>query len=113
MSGFFFLVLFLVAGVLGLVGALRFYGLLPGREPPPGAGPTREDLHRLQDALSSLDARLDRLEDQQRFLERLLEERPEPPALPAPQDPAAADAPERGAESILFDVEPDESRGGG
>ena len=107
MIGFAFFVLVVVAGVLALVGGLRRLGVVEPREPAVRDGPGREDLLRLEEALAALDGRLDRLEDQQRFLERLLEARPEAPALP--RSPAAeASAPEsRGAaDSILFDVEP-------
>ena len=110
-----FLFLIVVVGVLGLVGGLQHFGVLQRRDAVPGQGPTREDLHRLQDLLGGLEARLDRLEDQQRFLERLLESRPERPSLPpgpAPE-PEREGGVERGVDSVLFDVERGEAGEGG
>lgn len=109
MMGFMFLLLLLVAGLLGLLGGLHYFGIVPRRDPLPGDARTREGLHRLAESLGAIEARLDRLEDQQRFLERLLESRPERPALPAPEEPAGGEEPERGVDSVLFDVEREES----
>lgn len=105
MFGFMLMMVLLVLAALGLAVALQRGGVLPRRDDLRGEGATREDLHRLQETLAALDARLDRLEDQQRFLEGLLEARPERPALP-PVDSATGDEePERGVDSVLFDVE--------
>ena len=102
-----FLFLMVIVVVLGLATGLHHLGLLPRRDAVPGQGPTREDFHRMQELLAALDARLDRLEDQQLFLERLLESRPERPSLPPGRDaePAPESDPERGVDSVLFDVE--------
>ena len=106
MIGFAFFVLVVVAGVLALVGGLRRLGVVEPREPAVRDGPGREDLLRLEEALAALDGRLDRLEDQQKFLERLLESSPEHPSLPPGPEPGGSppDA-ERGVDSVLFDVE--------
>lgn len=114
MIGFFLFFLVVIAGVFALVAGLRYLGALPGSAPDlPGVA--REDLRRLEAALTALDARLERVEDQQRFLERLLEERPAPAALPPGSREAEGDAGptpepevERGVDSVLFDVEPEE-----
>lgn len=104
------LILTLVLGLLVLMaGAQWLQGAGSRRtELPPGVTPERLD--RLESALAALDARLDELQEQQRFLERLLEDRPEPPSLPPP-GPGQPD-------SILFDVrrgadEPGEAREAG
>jgi hypothetical protein len=104
MFGFFFLFLVVIAGLLGLMAGLKYLGVPFGPEVPPGAL-GREDIARLEEALGALDARLDRLEDQQKFLEGLLESRPEPPSLPPGSEPEAVAEPERGVDSVLFDVE--------
>lgn len=112
MIGFLFLFLVVIAGVLGLLAGLQFFGVLPRREAPLGSLlADRERVHRLEEALGAVDARLDRLEDQQRFLVRLLEDRSERPSLPpsrsAPADDGAEEL-EGGVDSILFDVEGEE-----
>lgn len=106
MLGLFMFVVMLAA-VLGLVAGLQHLGVLHRRDAVPGQSPTREDFHRLQELLTGLEARLDRVEDQQLFLERLLERRPERPALPPGQggEPEPEGEPERGVDSVLFDVE--------
>lgn len=102
-----FLFLIVIAGVLGLAIGLQQLGVLGRRDAVPGQTPTREDFHRLLELLAGLDARLDRVEDQQLFLERLLESRPEPPALPPATggEPEPETEAERGVDSVLFDVE--------
>ena len=102
-----FLFLMVIVVVLGLATGLRHLGILHRPDAVPGQGPTREDFHRMQELLAALDARLDRLEDQQLFLERLLESRPERTALPSGPgvEPAPEADPERGVDSVLFDVE--------
>lgn len=105
MLGFFFLFLVVIAGMLGLMAGLKYLGVPLGREAPPGAL-GREELLRLEEALGALDARLARLEDQQKFLERLLESRPEHPSLPPGREPGGSPSDsERGVDSVLFDVE--------
>ena len=108
MIGLFFLMLMAIAGVLGLAAGLRYLGVVPRRDEDVPTGPGRADVHRLEEVLGTLDARLDRLEEQQRFLERLLEARPEPRSLPpAARGNAGADAEDDPpVDSVLFDVEP-------
>ena len=103
MIGFIFLLVF----VFVLFAGLRGLGVLPR---PGGVAPpelTRADLHRLEEALTGLESRIDRLEDQQRFLEGLLEDRSPPRALPPGDSPPSTAGPERGVDSVLFDVDPD------
>lgn len=82
-------------------------------------------LARMENTLQLLESRLDSLEEQQRFLERLLRDRPDPPALPGPsrpdppsEEPSPSDPAEpgqAGETSILFDVdaaEPDDPSSG-
>lgn len=82
-------------------------------------------LARMENALKLLESRLDSLEEQQRFIERLLRDRPGPRALPGPNradppsdDPSPSDAAEpgqAGEPGVLFDVdaaEPDDPSGG-
>ncbi|MDX1673806.1 MAG: hypothetical protein R3314_03295 [Longimicrobiales bacterium] len=82
----------LVVGVLVLVGGLRWIGQRP--ELPP-ADPARLD--RIESALESLESRLASLQEQQRFLERLLDDRTRG-ALEAGPDP------ETPPDSVLFDT---------
>ena len=107
--GIVFLALVIVAGILGVewIRANK-------REGPAAPAVEPERLERLETALSGLESRLDDLQDQQRFLERLLEERPAPAALPPSEregsrEPGAApsqgSAPDPSQESILFDTE--------
>lgn len=96
MIGFAAFIVILVAGILALVGGLQFFSS-QRREPLPPADTGRLD--RIESALSALESRLDEVQDQQRFLERLLAERPEPPSL----ESGAADGPDAGVDSILFD----------
>lgn len=102
-----FLFLMVIVVVLGLATGLQHFGVLQRHDALRGQGPTREDFHRVQELIAGLDARLERLEDQQLFLERLLERRPEPPSLPpgTGAEPAPEPEPERGVDSVLFDVE--------
>lgn len=94
MIGFFGFMIIVVLGMLLLVSGLNDGWLSGGRRPVDGGGPSAAQLERMESALASLEARLGHLEDQQRFLERLLAERPEPRALP-----------EREVGGILFDTE--------
>lgn len=104
MLGFVVFVIIVVLGTLGLVGGLRLLGVV-GTEPPrvePAVG--SRELERMQDAILSLERRVDDLQEQQRFLEHLLEARPEGEALPpgglGPGRSQETDA----DQSILFDT---------
>ena len=89
--GVVLLALVIVVGILGVEWIRANKAAVPsGRSEDP------ERLEQLETALSSLESRLGELEDQQRFLERLLEERPDPTALPAPEQDTQ--------ESILFET---------
>ncbi len=131
MIGFIVLVLtalVVVASILGVAAGLK--RINAPEQPEPGSA----RLDQIESALSSVESRLDDLQDQQRFLERLLEARPERPSLgsgeaaadtdhgnasdddasdPDASDPDARDpdAPGRDPErSILFDLEPEGDR---
>ena len=96
MIGFASFIVILVVGILALVGGLQF---ISGKRPEPLPPADTARLDRIEAALSSLESRMDELQDEQRFLERLLAERPEPRSLgsgSAEGDPEAVD-------SILFD----------
>lgn len=104
MIGFFAFVVIVVFGILALVGGLQWIGR--SRELPE-ADPER--LGQIESALTSLESRLDRLQDQQQFLERLLEDRPEHRSL------GAGDARQSSTgevDSILFDTDEGEEGGG-
>lgn len=115
MMGFLTFMMLLVLGALVLVGGLQW---ISGRQ---GDGLPRMDaerLDRIESALSSLESRVDDLQDQQRFLERLLAERPEPSALEsgdddgeeAASDAATPDPTPDDVDSILFDTGKGEER---
>jgi hypothetical protein len=99
--GFFAFMMTIVIAILVLVGGLRLLqaGDRRPRALPPSVAPER--LERIEAALAALDARLDVLQEQQEFVERLLEKRREHPSLPPADAPPSSD-------SILFDVEEDE-----
>lgn len=104
--GFFAFILVAALGVLALVTALQWRGgerrPMRGDRGVGGAGPSPAQLDRLESALRALEARVDDLQEQQRFLERLVAERPERGALPGPTEESEE------AEGILFDTEPSE-----
>lgn len=105
MVGFFMFVMAVVVGVLALVGGLQWIELRHDRrQSVERADPSSSRLDRLESALGGLESRLDDLQEQQRFLERLLAERPERPSLTAGDEGAESD----GVRSILFDTEPSE-----
>lgn len=103
MVGFFMFVILVVLGVLVLVAGRQW--LDPGRRTVEGAAPSSEQLDRVESALTTLESRLDDLQEQQRFLERLVAERPERPSLPGR---GAAEGEGTDTGSILFDTEPSE-----
>lgn len=94
MIGFASFIVILVAGILALVGGLQWIGHRGEPIPPADAG----RLERLETALSALEGRVDALHDQQRFLERLLADRPDPRALDPGSDVSSGDV-----DSVLFD----------
>lgn len=101
MIGFFAFVVILVAGVLALVGGLQWIG--HRREALPVVDRDQLDrLDRLESALASLESRLDQLQEEQKFLERLLIERPRHKSLEAGEgrEPATDEV-----DSILFDTD--------
>ncbi len=111
MIGFMMFVFTIVAGVLVLVRGLQWIGrdhrtLESRREPSLPA----VDMERIETALTRLEARLDDLQDQQRFLERLVarrqEERTLPPGSgdPEPGSGARERKPGSSSDSILFDI---------
>ena len=97
--GFFAFLVIMSAAILALVGGLQWFSKR-GDEPLPGAGAER--LERLESAMASLEARLDELQDQQRFLERLLAERPERRSIEA-GDAESGPGP-TDVDSVLFDT---------
>ena len=106
MVGFFFFVMIVVLGTLGLIAGLRMLGVV-GSEAPrvePGASP--RELERMQEAVLALERRLDELQEQQQFLERLLERRTRSEALP-PGAREAQPPDDAGPDSILFDTRED------
>ncbi|MFP4623760.1 MAG: hypothetical protein ACLFRX_06225 [Gemmatimonadota bacterium] len=78
--GFFGFVLTLVLGILALMAGLQWIRTHAEPRETPVVPPAR--LERLEAGLESLERRLDALQDQQRFLERLLEPRVERRRLP-------------------------------
>lgn len=92
MIGFFVLVMTLAFGILVVVSGLRWLGA--DRPERLTGAPSPAQLERIETALAALESRLASLEEQQRFLERLVERRPEPKSLsPGNDEP----------DSILFD----------
>ena len=113
MIGFFIFMMTVVLGALGLLWGLRLVGVIqPDGALPSDGGVRRAELERIVDALSALESRLDALEDQQQFLERLLAGREEGRALPGGQvgsERAGDVAPDRDeVDSILFRTGPEE-----
>lgn len=104
MMGFVIFVFALVMGALLLAGGLQ---RINGQRRPLERSSSDPRFDRMESAIALLEARLDDLQEQQRFLERLLAERPETRSLPRPtEEPASDDSP-----GILFD--PDLSQEGG
>lgn len=118
MMGFLTFLMVLVFAALVLVGGLQWISTRQ-RDGLPRAD--RERIDRIESALSVLDSRLDDLQDQQRFLERLLADRPEPPAIGRDDAEAAGtasesgdlrgQAPNDGVDSILFETGEEKGRG--
>lgn len=102
MIGFFFFSMIVVLGILVLVGGLQSIQARGKRLEEGSASPAQLD--RMEAALGLLESRVDDLQQQQRFLERLLADRPERPRLSEGTD-AAEDSDES---SVLFDIRPAE-----
>jgi hypothetical protein len=102
--GFFAFIMTLVIGILVLASGFKWLWGNQG-EPLPRADTERFD--RIESALVSLEARLDDLAEQQRFLERLLEHR-EPPSLGPGEGGGEGGADATDADSVLFDTDPPE-----
>jgi hypothetical protein len=102
MIGFAAFIVILVAGILVLVGGLQWIGHRAEPLPPADAG----RLDRLETALTALEGRVGELHEQQQFLERLISDRPDSPALES--GPGASPG---GVDSVLFDR--DEAEEGG
>jgi Tfp pilus assembly protein PilX len=106
MIGFFAFMVIVVLGILALVGGLQWISDHRRAIAPP-EGDVMVQLERMETALTALESRLDDLQDQQRFLERLLAKRPAGEALPPGRAPASEeDASD--VDSILFDREGEE-----
>lgn len=103
MIGFVVFIMTLVVGVLVLAAGLKWLRL-GGRELQSGDRVAPERLSRIETTLEALESRLEELQDQQRFLERLLADRPRARSLP-PQRDDPDGAPEEAPTSILFDPE--------
>lgn len=94
MVGFLAFMLVILVGVLILVGGLQWLSEPRKSVEGPRSAPPRVD--RLESAIALLEARVDDLQEQQRFLERLLAQRPESRALPdasAGEEATDADSP--------------------
>jgi hypothetical protein len=105
MLGFLIFVFTLVMGALLLAGGLQ--RISERRRPLDSSSDPRFD--RLESAITLLENRLDDLQEQQRFLERLLAERPDARSLPSTPGEAAAEE----SHGILFDPELKEEDGEG
>lgn len=101
MMGFLWLVLFVLIVLVGL-RVVADQRRRPGRVVEAGTDPRR--LERVESALASLEGRLEELQDQQRFLERLLAERRPPGALPPGSGGGEGEEGED-PDSILFDTD--------
>lgn len=94
MVGFVAFMLVVLVGVLILVGGLQWLG--DPRRSVEGSRSTPPRVDRLESAIALLEARVDDLQEQQRFLERLLAQRPETRTLhggSAGEDATDADSP--------------------
>lgn len=89
MFSLFAAMLVAVFGLLAIAGGMRLVSRIPRNEVE--SGMSSAQLDRLESALGALEARMDDLQDQQRFLERLVAERPEPGSLPAPGGPQSTE----------------------
>lgn len=78
---------------------------LPGGDPNPGD----DEVLRLREQVESLTERLERVQEEQRFLTNLLEERPRPPREQGLEERPAASLDERSTErpSQRLDARPD------
>ncbi len=99
MVGFFAFVVILVLGILLLVGGLQWISGNRGERLP---GPDAARFEQIESALELLESRLDEIQEQQRFLERLLADRPERRSLEAGHD--APDRDSLDVDSVLFET---------
>lgn len=108
MIGFFAFMIVVILGSLVLLQGFQWLG--DRRRPVDGVDRSAGRLDRMESALGALEARLDDLQEQQRFLERLLAERPQPGALPGPGDGHGGGGGEREGSGggILFDTKSSE-----
>jgi hypothetical protein len=95
--GFIIGILTLVFGVLFLVGGLQWLGGRGRQQTVHRGSPVSGQLERIENALAALEARVDDLQAQQRFLERLVSDR-------SPERPRLTGGPDE--ESVLFDTRP-------
>lgn len=104
MIGFVGALVIVALVLLVLNGALQWPGSRQGSLRPDPEVTVR--LARIENTLRLLESRLDSVEEQQQFLERLLSDRADPRALP-PSDPPASEPPgdTEDSSSILFDVD--------
>ena len=103
MVGFFFFVMIVVLGTLGLIAGLRMLGVVGSEAPRVEPGASQRELERVMEAVLALERRLDELQEQQQFLERLLVRRAENEALP-PGSREARPPEDAAPDSILFDT---------
>ena len=103
--GFLAFVMTLVLGILVVAGGLRWLWGNQGETLP---RPDTARLDRIESALTALESRIDALAEQQRFLERLLEQRPEQRSLGSGREPGS-ESPD--VDSVLFDTEEGEEAG--
>ena len=105
MLGFLAFVMTLVLGILVVAGGLRWLWGNQGEALP---RPDTDRFDRIESALTALESRIDNLADQQRFLERLLAERPDQRSLGSGEEPEPR-SPD--VDSVLFDTDEGEEAG--
>lgn len=106
MMGFFAFMVVVILGSLVLLQGFQWLG--DRRRPVDRVDGSGARLDRMESALGALEARLDDLQEQQRFLERLLAERPRHAALPGPGDGGGDGGGEGSGGGILFDTQSSE-----
>lgn len=106
--GFLLMMVVLALGILLIGGTMQ---RASGRRPVEGDSAVAAQLNRMESALTALEARVDDLQEQQRFLERLIADPPEPRTLPrggaGAREAAGDGSPEEAsAGGILFETGP-------